>query len=115
MSVTERRTNDLVILDLKGRLTIDDGAELLCDKFNSLIFQGQSKVLLNLSAVPHIDSGALGKLVSCLVSARNAKTELKLFGLTGRVVELLTITKLITNFDTYDTEQEAIASCMAAA
>ena len=115
MLINERRNQEVVVLDLTGRMTIDDGAELLCDKVNSLIFRGQRKLLLNLSAVPHIDSGALGKLVSCLLIARQTHSDLKLFGLTGRVVELLTITKLITNFDTYNTEQEAIASCLAAA
>ena len=115
MHIYERRTQDVVVLDLQGRLTIEDGAELLCDKFNSLIFQGETKVLINLANVPHIDSGALGKLVSCLVHARQAQGSLKIFGLSGRVVELLTITKLITEFDTYETEQEAIASFMATA
>jgi anti-sigma B factor antagonist len=110
MYIHERRNQDVVVLDLKGRLTIDDGADLLCDKFNSLILKGEPKVLINLGNVPHIDSGALGKLVSCLVHARQAHGSLKIFGLSGRVVELLTITKLITEFDTYDTEQEAIES-----
>ena len=115
MQITERRTQDVVVLDLKGRMTIDDGAELLGDKVNSLIFQGESKVLLNMAGVPHIDSGALGKLVSCWLRARQAHSDLKRIGLSGRVVELLTITKLITSFNTYDTEQEAIASFLATA
>jgi anti-sigma B factor antagonist len=113
MSVTERRTQDVVIIDLKGRITIDDGAEQLSDKVSSLLLRGEPKVLLNMSSVPHVDSGALGKLVSCLLRARKAHSELKLFGLTRRVLELLTITKLTTSFDIYDTEQEALASCMA--
>jgi len=113
MHITERKTQDVVVLDLKGRLTIDDGADLLQDKFTSLIFTGHSKVLLNMGAVPHIDSGGLGRLVSCSLTARQANSSVKLFGLTGRVVELLTITKLIAEFDTYDTEQEALSSFMA--
>jgi len=113
MHITERKTQDVVVLDLKGRLTIDDGADLLQDKFKSLIFTGHSKVLLNMGAVPHIDSGGLGRLVSCSLTARQANSSVKLFGLTGRVVELLTITKLIAEFDTYDTEQEALSSFMA--
>jgi anti-sigma B factor antagonist len=113
MHITERKNEDVVVLDLKGRMTIDDGADLLQDKFKSLIFTGHSKVLLNMGGVPHIDSGALGKLVSCSLTARQANSSVKLFGLTRRVVELLTITKLITEFDTYDTEQEALSSFMA--
>jgi anti-sigma B factor antagonist len=115
MQITERRTHDVVVLDLKGRLTVEDGAELLRDKFNSLIFTGHSKVLINLSSVPHIDSGSLGELVSLLVTARHAQASLKLYGLTGRVVELLTITKLTTEFDTYDTERDAMSSYLVTA
>lgn len=113
MLITERNTQDVVVLDLKGRLTIEDGVDLLQDKFKSLIFTGHSKVLLNMRAVPQIDSGGLGQLVSCSLTAQKAKSSVKLVGLTRRVVELLTITKLITEFDTYDTEQEALASFMA--
>ena len=115
MQITERKTQDVVVLDLTGRLTIDDGADPLREKFASLIHTGHSKVLLNMSGVPHIDSGALGKLVSCSLTARKANSSVKLFGLTGRVVELLTITKLITEFDTFDTEEEALSSFMVTA
>ena len=113
MQITERKTHGIVVLDLKGRMTIDDGADLLQDRFKTLIFAGHSKVLLNMAGVPHIDSGALGKLVSCSLTARQKNSSVKLFGLSGRVVELLTITKLITEFDTFDTEQEALSSFMA--
>jgi len=115
MQITERRTQDVVVLDLKGRLTVDDGAQLLRDKFNSLIATDRAKVVLNLAGVPHVDSGSLGELVSLLVAARQAKGSLKLFGVTRRVVELLTITKLITEFDTFDTEREALESFMVTA
>jgi len=112
MEITERRIRDVVVLDLKGRLTIDEGADPLRETFNSLIVTGHRKVLLNLSGVPHIDSGAIGKLVSCSLTARKANGSVKLVGLTGRLVELLTMTKLITVFDTFNTEQEALSSFM---
>jgi anti-sigma B factor antagonist len=112
MHITERKVRDVVVLDLMGRLTIDEGADPLRDKFNSVISAGYTKVLLNMSGVAHVDSGALGKLVSCSLRAQRANRTVKLFGLTGRVVELLKTTKLIEVFDTYDTEQEALASLM---
>ena len=115
MQITERTNQDVTVLELTGRLTIDDGAEQLRDKVLSLLFQGHSKIVLNLARVPHIDSGALGELVRCYVTAKNGKGSLKLSGLTGRVVELLTIMKLVTVFDTYDTEQEAIESFLVTA
>ena len=113
MRITERKIHDVVVLDLQGRLTIDDGADPLHDKFNSLIHTGHSKVVLNMGGVPHVDSGALGQLVSCWVIARKANSALKLVGLSRRVVELLAITKLTTVFETFETEEEALSSFMA--
>ncbi len=110
MQITERKIQDVILLDLTGRLTIGDGAELLRDKVASVVFQGNSKVVLNLSGVPYIDSGGLGELVRCSMGAKKANGAVKLVGVSGRVVDLLTITKLIAVFDTFDTEQEALAS-----
>src|SRR5262245_51230034 len=116
MQITERDHQGIIVLDLQGRLTTGDaGAERVRDKITSLFFQGHSKVLVNLGGVPHIDSGGLGELVRCSLIARRANGSIKLFGLTHRVVELLTITKLITEFDTFETEREALASFMVAA
>lgn len=114
MNITERITHDVVVLDLVGRLTIGEGAELLRDKVTSVVFQGHSKVLLNLAGVPYIDSGGLGELVRCSMAAKKANGSVKLVGLTGRIVDLLAITKLITVFDTFETEEQAIQSFMAA-
>lgn len=116
MVITERRIHDIVVLDLEGRLSIvDSGAQRLREKITTLYFDGNWKVLVNLSRVPHIDSTSLGELVSILVAAKRMKASLKLFGLTQRVVELLTITKLVTEFDTYETESEALDSCLMTA
>ena len=115
MNITERLNQDVVVLDLEGRLLIDKGAEQLRDKIGSALFRGHTRLVLNLARVPHIDSGALGVLVSAFVTVRNAKGSVKLAGLTGRVVELLTITKLTQVFDCYDTEQQALESFMEAA
>ena len=115
MQITERRTQDVVILDLNGRLTIGEGAELLRDKVTSVVFQGNSKVLLNLANVPYVDSGGLGELVRCSISAQKENGAVKLVGLTTRITDLLAITKLLNVFETFETEEEAIASYMAPA
>ncbi|HUQ87709.1 MAG TPA: STAS domain-containing protein [Vicinamibacterales bacterium] len=114
MRITEHRPHDIVVLELKGRLTIDDGLDQLRDTVNRAISKSQPKIVLNLSGVPHIDSPSLGELVRCLTATRQAGGSVKLFGLSGRVVELLTITKLITEFDTFDSEDEALSSFMTA-
>jgi anti-sigma B factor antagonist len=109
MQITERAIGDVTILDLDGKLTIDDGAELLRDKVASIVFQGRRKVLLNLAGVPYMDSGGLGELVRCSMVTRRAGGAVKLVGLTSRITDLLAITKLLTIFDTFDSEALALA------
>ena len=115
MQITERNSQDVVVLELNGRLTIDDGTELLREKITSVLSRGHNKVVLNIARVPHMDSPGLGELVRSYVTIHNAKGTLKLSGLQGRVVQLLTIMKLIEVFDTYDTEQEALDSFLVTA
>jgi anti-sigma B factor antagonist len=115
MQITERVAQDVVILDLTGRLTIGDGAELLRDKITSVVFQGHSKVLLNLAGVPYVDSGGLGELVRCSMAAQKANGAVKLVGLTTRITDLLAITKLLNVFESFETEQAALSSFMARA
>jgi len=110
MQITERTVNDVSILDLEGRLTIGDGAELLRDTVKTLLSQGKTKVLINLTKVPYVDSGGLGELVHCLVSAKKASGTVKLMGLTTKITDLLAITRLVTVFDTYETELDALVS-----
>jgi anti-sigma B factor antagonist len=110
MHITERTINDVTILDLDGRLTIGDGAELLRDTVKRLVSQGRTKVLINLTKVPYIDSGGLGELVHCSVSAKNATGAVKLMGLASKVTDLLAITRLVTVFDTFETELDALVS-----
>ena len=116
MQMNERTTRDVLVLDLKGRLTtMDGGAQRMRDRVTAVLFDGQSKVLLNLADVPHIDSCALGQLALCKTAALKMNGIVKLFGMTGRVVQLLTITKLTTEFETFDTEQEALDSFLVTA
>ena len=110
MHITERSIDDITVLDLEGRLTIGDGAELLRDKVTSIVFQGRNKILLNLAGVPYMDSGGLGELVRSSMAARKAHGEVKLVNLTSRISDLLSITKLLTVFDTFESEPEALRS-----
>jgi anti-sigma B factor antagonist len=114
MEMRERIVNDVMILDLEGRLTIDAGAEQLREAIKRLVSQGKSNVLINLSKVPYVDSGGLGELVHSLVSARKAKGEVKLMGLADKITDLLAITRLVTVFETFETEGDALASYGAA-
>jgi anti-sigma B factor antagonist len=110
MEIVERTVNDVTVLDLKGKMTLGEGDELLKDKINSLLASGKKKLLLNLEAVPYIDSAGLGEVVRTYTTVSRQGGSLKLLNLTKRIEDLLSITKLLTVFDTYDNEAEAVKS-----
>lgn len=110
MQIEERAVGDVTILDLKGKMTLGEGDELLKDKINSLIHQGHRKLLLNLEGVPYIDSAGLGEIVRTYTTVSRQGGNLKLLNLTKRIQDLLSITKLLTVFETYENEPEAVKS-----
>ena len=110
MLVNPRRLDDVFILDLSGRITMGEGALVLRDRIGKLLAAGHQKFLLNLADVDYIDSSGLGELVSSFTTVRNQGGQLKLLNLTRRVQDLLQITKLLTVFDVYDDEGEALSS-----
>ena len=110
MQIEERQVGDVMVLDLAGKLTIGEGDELLKDKINSVILQGHKKLVLNLAEVPYVDSAGLGQMVSTLHTVNRQGGGLKILNLTKRIQDLLSITKLLTVFDAFENEQEAINS-----
>ena len=110
MQIDERAVGEVILLDLKGRITMGEGDELLKDKVNSLILQGRKKIVFNLEGVPYIDSSGLGEIVRTYTTVSRQGGSLKLVNLTKRITDLLAITKLLTVFDTYDSEADAVRS-----
>jgi anti-sigma B factor antagonist len=110
MQIEERIVDGITILDLKGKMTLGEGDELLKDKINSLMNQGRGKILLNLEGVPYIDSAGLGEIVRTYTTVSRQGGTMKLVNLTKRITDLLAITKLLTVFETYDNEAEALKS-----
>ena len=115
MQIDERKVGDVVVLDVKGRVMLGEGDEILKDKVNSLLNQGHRKIVLNLAQVPYIDSTGLGEIVRTFTTVSRQGGSLKLLNLTQRITELLAITKLLTVFETYDSENEALESFPASA
>ncbi len=110
MEIAERTVDDVTILDLKGKMTLGEGDELLKDKINSLLAAGRKNLILNLEGVPYIDSAGLGEVVRTYTTVSRQGGALKLLNLTKRIEDLLSITKLLTVFDTFDSEAEAVQS-----
>jgi len=110
MVIEERVVNDVTILDLKGKITLGDGDEALKDKINSLVLQNRRRILLNLAEVPYIDSAGLGEVVRTYTTVSRQGGQLKLVNLTKRITDLLSITKLLTVFETFESEDAALKS-----
>ena len=110
MQIEQRAVGSVMILDLKGKITLGEGDEALKDKINSLILQGHKKMLLNFGDVPYIDSAGLGEIVRTYTTVSRQGGQLKLVNLTKRITDLLSITKLLTVFETFDNEAEALKS-----
>jgi anti-sigma B factor antagonist len=110
MEIESRAVGDVVILDLKGKMTLGEGDELLKDKVNSLVHLGHRKLILNLAAVPYVDSAGLGEIVRTFTTVSRLGGSLKLLSLTKRIQDLLSITKLLTVFETFESEDDAVRS-----
>jgi anti-sigma B factor antagonist len=110
LQMTERHLGAITVLDLAGKLTINDGAQSLKDKINSLVLQGRLNVVLNLANVSYIDSGGLGQLVACFGSLAKTAGAVKLLHVSKRNHDLLSITRLVTLFETFDSEDEVLRS-----
>jgi len=113
MKVTTRVKDGVTILDLKGKITIGLGDIALRNAVQEAINGGAKHVLINLKEVSTIDSSGVGELVSAYTTATNRGVKLKLTSLPDKVSDILHITQLITVFDVYDTEDEALKSYAA--
>jgi anti-sigma B factor antagonist len=110
MTITERKNGDVTILDVDGKILLGEGDVQLKRKIDELIERKDQKLLLNLANVPYMDSGGLGEIVRSYTTVKRAGGELKLLGVTKRISDLLTITKLVTVFEIFDSEDEAVKS-----
>jgi len=110
INISERQAGDVTILDLEGKVTIGEGSVALRGAIRRLLGEGKNKILLNLGKVGYIDSSGIGELVSSFTAVNKEGGSLKLLNLTQKIQDLLAITKLLTVFDVYDAEAEALAS-----
>jgi anti-sigma B factor antagonist len=110
MEVEERTVGAVTILDLTGKLTFGDGDLPLKTKAQSLLQQGRKQFVVNLAAVPYVDSAGIGELVETFTTISRGGGSLKLLNPTRRVHDLLTITKLLTVFEIFTAESDAVRS-----
>src|SRR5215212_5732632 len=110
INISERQAGDVTILDLDGKVTIGEGSVALRSAIRRLLGDGKNKILMNLGGVGYIDSSGIGELVSSFTAVNKEGGTLKLLNLTQKIQDLLAITKLLTVFDVYENEDEALSS-----
>jgi anti-sigma B factor antagonist len=110
LNITERQAGDVTILDLDGKVTIGEGSVALRTTIRRLLGEGKGKILLNLAGVGYVDSSGIGEFVSSFTAVKKEGGTLKLLNLTQKIQDLLAITKLLTVFDVFENEGEALAS-----
>lgn len=110
IEIAQREKEGVVLLDVKGRLTVGPAAVALRDYLRELAASGKTNVVLNLAEVDYIDSTGLGNLVVCYTSLRKAGGGVRLLNVNRRNIELLVLTKLTTVFELFDDEQSAVNS-----
>ncbi len=104
----------MTIVDCNGRIVFGEESALLRDTIKKLVGES-NQIILNLGGISYIDSGGLGTLVALYTTAHNAGGSVKLVNLTQRVGDLLQVTKLLTVFEVYDSEEKALESFKTAA
>ncbi len=113
MKTSVREVRGVSILDLKGKITIGSGDVQLRETINKLVEDGKRNILINMQDVTTIDSSGIGELVGCYSSVTKKGGKLKLLHLPPKISDVLTVTQLITVFDVFEAEPEAIASYAA--
>jgi len=110
LRMTDRDVSGVNVLDIEGRIVLGEESNSFREKVKGLLAAGKKKIVLNLANVSYIDSAGLGTLVATFHSARSQGATLKLMNLGSKFKDMLQVTKLMTVFDTYDSESAAIQS-----
>ena len=109
LTINERKLNDITALDLEGNFVLGGDGQFR-QRVTANVEGGSRKLIVNLAKVSYMDSSGLGELIACYTQMQRVNGQMKLLNLNSRLNQLLIITKLITVFETFDSEAAAIAS-----
>jgi anti-anti-sigma factor len=110
MKLSTRKSANVVIIDIDGKIVLGEGDVEIKQAVDNFLGRGNKNFLLNLSKVPYLDSAGLGEIIRCFTALRKNGGNFKLLSPNQRIIDLLTITKLLDVFDTFDNEAIAVAS-----
>jgi anti-sigma B factor antagonist len=113
MKFSSRKVDKVSVIDIDGKILLGQGDEEIKEAIDELLVKGERNILLNLAKVPYIDSAGLGEIIRCFTAIRKNGGTLKLLAPNARLVDLLTITKLVNVFDWYNDESTAVKSFSA--
>ena len=110
LEIARREREGVVLLDLKGRITIGDEASAFREAVEKVAAQPDAKLLLNMLEVDYVDSTGLGAMVMCSMRLKNSNGLAKLVNVNRRNIELIVMTKIDSIFEVFDDETDAINS-----
>ena len=110
MKFSTRKSGDVVIIDIQGKILLGEGDVEIKEAVDDLLRKGVNNILLNLAKVPYIDSAGLGEIIRCFTALRRKGGSFKLLSPNPRIIDLLNITNLLNVFDWYDDESTALKS-----
>jgi anti-sigma B factor antagonist len=110
LQITERHYKTLIIMDLAGNIRLGEGNIIFRKALKLIVEDGNKNILVNLASVNYIDSSGLGELVAGYVSLEKVGGRLKLLNLNERVRNIMVMTKLLTIFEVFENEDDAVAS-----
>lgn len=110
MKIEKRKVGSVTIFDLKGKILFGDGIDELRQSVNNAIKDKEKQLVLNFAEVPYLDSTGLGEVVRSYTTLKKEGGTVKIANLTNKVKDLMMVTKLITVFETFENENEAVKS-----
>jgi anti-sigma B factor antagonist len=110
MKIEKRKKGNVAILDLKGKILFGDGIDELRQSINTIIKDNEKQLILNFADVPYLDSTGLGEVVRSYTTLKKVNGTVKIANLSNKVKDLLMVTKLITVFETFESEDDAVKS-----
>jgi anti-sigma B factor antagonist len=113
MKLSSRRVGNVMVFDVEGKILLGDGDVEIKQAVDELLSSNQKEILLNLAKVPYVDSAGLGEIIRCFTAVRKAGGNFRLLAPNQRLIDLLTITKLVNVFDWYGDEASALKSFSA--
>jgi anti-sigma B factor antagonist len=110
LSFEAKKVGGVNVLTPAGKIVIGEEVTALREKIKDLLKAGEKNILLNMAGVSYVDSTGIGALVGSFTTIRSQGGQMKLANLVDKVQDILVVTKLLTVFDVFKNEEEAIKS-----